>query len=162
MASQRYLTLISCTASQASFWIWNLSITRWALGKQWRTIFRILSDKPEWPPQPLHDPAVLFLSITFQASSAFVPAITATRQPFFPCFRPCWWLLYKVRHWRELFIYGQIWPDVLRNRSQSWVTLLVPVPVKSENLLILLFKLMSVYMIEFLKRTAGHWGCLHT
>ncbi len=30
------------------------------------------------------------------------------------------------------------------------------------HLLILLFKRMSVDVVEFLKRTAGHWGRLHT
>ena len=45
MASQRCLTRNSCTASQASFWIWKRSMTRLALGNAVRTILRMESDK---------------------------------------------------------------------------------------------------------------------
>ena len=39
---------------------------------------------------------------------------------------------------------------------------LVPLTKTAQYLLVLPLKGMSVYMIVFLKRTAGHWGCLHT
>lgn len=60
-------------------------------------------------------------------------------------------------------ICGQIWLDILRElKPVIGMPQLVPVPVASAFLLVLLLKIVSVYMMEFLKRRADHRGYLHT
>ena len=42
------------------------------------------------------------------------------------------------------------------------MTQLLPIPETAERFLVLFLESMSVYMVEFLKRMAGHRGRLHT
>lgn len=79
MASQRCFMRSSCTASQASFWMWKRSMTRSALGNAVRTIFRMESDKS----RVISSTARRFSSSIRRSasitSSDFVPATTAIR-----------------------------------------------------------------------------------
>ena len=61
------------------------------------------------------------------------------------------------------FINGKPCAYILREQ-QLFISMfqLVPFTESAKDLLVLLFKGVSVDMIEILKRTAGHWGCLHT
>ena len=79
MASQRCLTRNSCTASQASFWIWKRSMTRLAFGNAVRTILRMESDKSSVTSSTALRRSSSIRFRTAITSSAFVPATTATK-----------------------------------------------------------------------------------
>lgn len=93
MASQRCLTRSSCTASQASFWIWKWSMTRLAFGNAVRAILRMESDKSSVTSLTALRRSSSIRCRTAITSSAFVPATTATKD----CSRVCVsWLVTKV------------------------------------------------------------------
>ena len=79
MASQRCLTRSSCTASQASFWIWKRSMTRLAFGNAVRAILRMESDKSSVTSSTALRRSSSIRCRTAITSSAFVPATTATK-----------------------------------------------------------------------------------
>ncbi len=56
-----------------------------------------------------------------------------------------------------------MWTYVVREQHPSVRMIeLFPIPEPTECFLILFLKCMTIYMIELLKRMAGHRGCLHT
>lgn len=60
-------------------------------------------------------------------------------------------------------VYGQIGAYVLcKHKPLVGMGQLTPGTIVTQDLLVLFLKSMCVYVVEILKRTAGHWGCLHT
>src|SRR5690606_1636063 len=82
--SQRYLIRSSCTASYASFWTWNRSITRLAFLKHLRIAFAMLGAISMVTSFTLFLERKGIRSRTVTISSAFVPLIVARIVPLRP------------------------------------------------------------------------------
>ena len=150
---QRCLIISSCTASQASFRIWNLSIARSALGKAVRIILSIESERSSVTSRTVRRFSSSIFRSTAITSSDFVPATTATNDRS---------LVQTSRFVTNVYSSpldsnGKTWSKVVgKQHPLASMFELIPLPIATEHFLILLLERMSVHMIEILKRTAGH------
>ena len=159
----RCATWISCTASQASFWMWKRSITLWAFGNATETILRIESERSRVTSFTFMRSSSSICFSTRITSSNFVPETTATRLPSPVCRVTVGDKRVQLATRQGRLVYGKVRAYVFRKQQLCvGMVKLVPATEAAQRFLVLFLKCMRVYVIECLKRTAGHRGCLHT